>query len=225
VKRNAGFTLIEIYAVIGMIAILAAILFPVFTQARAKARASSCASNLSEICLALQMYAEDWGGGYPPQEDNLVTIARQTKVEYIFRCPAWGGSFTEHEQGLLEKARKKEFINPSEFNQPLPTGPNYGLTPIIADDVVLGSSYYYHAGLTNEAAGNELLAAERMTLHNDGANVLYASGRVKWLRQEQWNCLVPAAGKRPPEDVGSFSSSGGTMVPDSVPSTPGAGKG
>ena len=58
--RRKGFTLIELLVVIAIIAILAAILFPVFAQAREKARAISCLSNTKQLGLALQMYAQDW---------------------------------------------------------------------------------------------------------------------------------------------------------------------
>ena len=57
-----GFSLIEILVIIAIIALLAAILFPVFAQARAKARQASCTSNLKQIGTALAMYRQDYDG-------------------------------------------------------------------------------------------------------------------------------------------------------------------
>ena len=62
-RRRTGFTLIELLVVIAIIAILAAILFPVFARAREKARQASCQSNEKQIALAILMYAQDYDEG------------------------------------------------------------------------------------------------------------------------------------------------------------------
>lgn len=68
--RRAGFTLIELLVVIAIIAILAAILFPVFAQAREKARAISCLSNLKQAGTAYAMYTQDYDETTPLQQSN-----------------------------------------------------------------------------------------------------------------------------------------------------------
>ena len=69
-KRRMGFTLIELLVVIAIIAILAAILFPVFAKAREKARQISCASNLKQIGVAVMQYTQDYDEKYPQAYAN-----------------------------------------------------------------------------------------------------------------------------------------------------------
>ncbi len=64
-RKSGGFTLIELLVVIAIIAILAAILFPVFAQAREKARATSCVSNEKQLATAILMYSQDYDESYP----------------------------------------------------------------------------------------------------------------------------------------------------------------
>ena len=67
-----GFTLIELLVVIAIIAILAAILFPVFSKAREKARQAACTSNQKQIALAFQIWTQENDEKLPPASDCLV---------------------------------------------------------------------------------------------------------------------------------------------------------
>lgn len=95
-SKRRGFTLIELLVVIAIIAILAAILFPVFARARAKARQASCQSNLKQLTLAALMYAQDYDGrwvrshtipGHLAWASWTVTLYPYMKNVEIFRCP------------------------------------------------------------------------------------------------------------------------------------------
>ena len=100
-KRRSGFTLIELLVVIAIIAILAAILFPVFAQAREKARQTSCMANMKQINTSLLMYAQDNDEticadvAVPPINggtDNSVPYDRQmapyVKNDAVYACPS-----------------------------------------------------------------------------------------------------------------------------------------
>src|SRR3981189_2979626 len=83
--RHAGFTLIELLVVIAIIAILAAILFPVFAQARAKARQTSCLSNTKQVGTAVQTYTQDYdellpGYRFNQTGSNINPYASDTRV-------------------------------------------------------------------------------------------------------------------------------------------------
>ncbi len=82
--RRCGFTLIELLVVIAIIAILAAILFPVFARAREKARQASCCSNLKQLGLGLIMYVQDYDQRFPPQHDWTTSGSNRHWVDEIY---------------------------------------------------------------------------------------------------------------------------------------------
>lgn len=115
-KRTNGFTLIELLVVIAIIAILAAILFPVFAQAREKARAISCLSNCKQVALGIDMYTEDydefgptgaddwaWGDGWAGQ------VYPYIKNTAIFRCP------DDNANSIVSYAYNSNFVYPEGY--------------------------------------------------------------------------------------------------------------
>ena len=89
-KRNKGFTLIELLVVIAIIAVLAAILFPVFARAREKARQSTCSSNQRQIAAAIQMYAQDHEETLPA----TATAWADLNIDAgILVCPTYGKAY------------------------------------------------------------------------------------------------------------------------------------
>jgi prepilin-type N-terminal cleavage/methylation domain-containing protein len=91
--RRTGFTLIELLVVVGILAVLAALLFPVLSKARGSAQITTCSSNLHQIGLAVQMYDSDWGG-LPPNFTDITKGRRYdelnsyTRNSEIYHCPS-----------------------------------------------------------------------------------------------------------------------------------------
>ncbi len=138
-SNKSGFTLIELLVVIAIIAILAAILFPVFAQARAAARKTACLSNMKQIGLGLGMYVQDndetfpmryldgWGGGNKVYENGTLvswknSISPYIKNKDIFKClsnpTAKRGDYIDHEDGVR---RDGDFAG--GYSMWLPDGP------------------------------------------------------------------------------------------------------
>src|SRR5579862_4238616 len=94
-RAQSGFTLIELLVVIAIIAILAAILFPVFAQAREKARAITCVSNAKQIGLGWLMYAQDYVETLSPGSDLHTengVVSKEYWIELIYPYVKNGGT-------------------------------------------------------------------------------------------------------------------------------------
>jgi prepilin-type N-terminal cleavage/methylation domain-containing protein/prepilin-type processing-associated H-X9-DG protein len=122
-RKPAGFTLIELLVVIAIIAILAAILFPVFAQARGSARKITCVSNLRQLTNAWLMYAQDYderwvttGKGYNPNTTDCDSSGDSLDAHYlaqpyiksfsIFFCPERTSDFEEGAKSALNPTGK-----------------------------------------------------------------------------------------------------------------------
>ncbi len=99
-KRRSGFTLIELLVVIAIIALLAAILFPVFARARENARKSSCANNVKQLLLGVAQYTQDYDETFPVGHNGISGASvywGQIIMPYIkstqsFLCPSQSGA-------------------------------------------------------------------------------------------------------------------------------------
>jgi prepilin-type N-terminal cleavage/methylation domain-containing protein/prepilin-type processing-associated H-X9-DG protein len=130
-KGRAGFTLVELLVVIAVIAILAAILYPVLAAAREKARQTSCASNLKQIGNAVQMYNQDYDGTYPtnpiptgisnPEQIGFtpyyVKLYPYCRNYQLFICPSRGnGRFGSHRLESLNLVEQRATFNHGTYS-------------------------------------------------------------------------------------------------------------
>ncbi len=206
-----GFTLIELLVVIAIIAILAAILFPVFARAREKARQTSCLSNMKQLATAYLMYAQDYDErtcathmppvGSPDRTDMWIwettanpghlnsRLMPYIKNEAMLRCPSapstiWGYGMNYYPTAYARATPG----NPGE------AGYGYGGAPLSsftrpAETVVLGDSrtergcyYIGNAYYPGYSYRSPGYVCGGTSLrHNDGINVAFADGHAKWL--------------------------------------------
>ena len=192
--NKKGFTLIELLVVIAIIAILAAILFPVFAKAREKARQTTCLNNLKQIGLAMVQYVQDYDEIYPslineyngPYGDpKLYTVGildSYIKNEKVWECPSADKSSVST-TGMLnisymingcltyvyQQTSMAQIGRPSDLVVVYDSGYHLPITylrPEHVDGNTFGWPYMYGK------------------LHNGGANFAYADGHSKWTKQE-----------------------------------------
>ncbi len=178
-----GFTLIELLVVIAIIALLAAILFPVFARARENARRATCQSNLKQIALGTRMYTQDYDELFPnhvypsPTYGWVGVLQPYLKSEQIFQCPS---STTPPPTDATLDARLNSAtgditdyyynFNLGQQNESILA---YSSNTIMNGDGVGGKADY------NRTSGNGSGGEGR---HLEGGVYSFADGHVKWLK-------------------------------------------
>lgn len=193
-----GFTLIELLVVIAIIAILAAILFPVFARAREKARQTSCLSNMKQIALATDMYCQDYDECYPMciylAGTQIVTFYHELmpymKNAQMLQCPSEPKRIGMSELGAILPAPLAGGIewvgyngNYAIFEDGSPTNPLTG-----DDHAVISQAELPFPAETFVMGDGEIEAAPSLfnspvvDTHNEGFNAAYADGHAKWTK-------------------------------------------
>ena len=208
VLMRKGFTLIELLVVIAIIAILAAILFPVFAKAREKARQSSCLSNLKQIGLACLQYTQDYdetmvfGSGYQGNEINWeLKVAPYIKNTQVFQCPSNGtipGNYGGGPPGPFP-------TNPVVYSYALPHryGAKLGTIGYPAQTALTNDGCHpavsgYNGAVPKKCTGfnpcqTNLPITENDFYHNGGSNIVFWDGHAKWMQFTAIGVLPPAA--------------------------------
>ena len=196
---NSGFTLIEILIVVAIIGLLAALLFPAFKSARGAAHRASCASNLQQIGLAFQMYAQDARNKLPPlllpSDTNCswpIQILPYTRSVEVFKCPSSPHGDFRPDCPVTEPGAPFQigrgsydvnFFEAVNRGRSLLSIRNPGDTILLCD----GAGGQATFGMTDESI-NSLVSVRDLSVlgdrHGNGANVGYVDGHVKWVKYD-----------------------------------------
>lgn len=195
--RKSGFTLIELLVVIAIIAILAAILFPVFAKAREKARQTSCLSNVRQITTAILSYAQDYdemlprtwhglSGTYPGLYQWPQAVAPYMKNWQIFVCPSHSGTNIVANNGApgstLSYGINVAYYGGSGVagvSANPPYGRSMGQVTAPAETILIGDFTSFEMGWENLAAQRDL-NTYMPKRHNEGVNMGFVDGHSKW---------------------------------------------
>ena len=203
-RARAGFTLIELLTVIGIIAILAALTFPVFASARGKAREITCVSNLRQIGLAIRMYAQDHDEIYPwavDPTDKYTPIIWSAHPEFQAEIPF---------MPLIHEVLQPYIRSKNLFHCPADSGytvEDFTGVPLDATPTSFakfGTSYNYRTEIAFLRAGEPVFRSPaELNVMFDAAgkwhgglifqrmryNVLHGDGHVKNLHRDQMQLL------------------------------------
>ena len=188
-SRRSGFTLIELLVVIAIIAILAAILFPVFAKAREKARQASCLSNVKQIALGFMQYAQDYDERNCPSYAGAVgwpmLLQPYVKNTQIFKCPSAPGlidGWIVNTNTIDTSWQAGTATSPISytFNSRL-SNSSLGQLTAPAETIQIADGVWQDCDGTLVAGVNQLWRVTRGCRHNDGANIGFYDGHGKWL--------------------------------------------